>query len=199
VIRYHFLPSNDTNPDEEQAVRDAMATWLAGGANIRFEEVGDPMDADVRILIDFGLALSRSHTGTDCSKIDPPAPTTWFGQSLRDEEGMGVALHEIGHVLGLTHEHQNPDCPIEWNEDEVFAHYASQLSKPDIRLYVLDKAEDEKIEGTETSRWDGESVMHYDIPAKLIRAPADLARDGVRRSETLSKGDEEWVIAAYAP
>ncbi len=32
-----------------------------------------------------------------------------------------MVLHEFGHTLGLIHEHQNPNRPINWNRAAVIA------------------------------------------------------------------------------
>ena len=56
---------------------------------------------------------SWSYVGTNCRRVLPNKPTMnlgWIDDSnnvLRDDE-KGVILHEFGHVLGFTHEHQSP-------------------------------------------------------------------------------------------
>jgi hypothetical protein len=35
-------------------------------------------------------------------------PTTVYGWDLTSKYGAGTALHELAHVLGMEHEHQNP-------------------------------------------------------------------------------------------
>lgn len=36
-----------------------------------------------------------------------------------------AAVHEIGHSLGLPHEHQNPHAVITWDEEAVHAGLAA--------------------------------------------------------------------------
>lgn len=42
--------------------------------------------------------------------------------------GFDTALHEIGHTLGLPHEHQSPNAGIVWDEEVVFAYFADPPS-----------------------------------------------------------------------
>jgi len=41
--------------------------------------------------------------------------------SYRSACNTSVILHEFGHMLGLLHEHQHPDCKIQWNLLPLFA------------------------------------------------------------------------------
>ena len=45
----------------------------------------------------------------------PQERTMNFGWALTTAYGHDTALHEIGHTLGLEHEHQNPNAGISWN------------------------------------------------------------------------------------
>lgn len=42
-----------------------------------------------------------------------------FGWPLDTPYGRDTAMHEIGHALGLEHEHQNPFAGITWDIDAV--------------------------------------------------------------------------------
>jgi len=41
-------------------------------------------------------------------------------QTINDETRCGIILHEIGHSLGLIHEHQKENSPIIWNKAKVY-------------------------------------------------------------------------------
>jgi serralysin len=50
-----------------------------------------------------------------CQQILDPKPTMnygWMTPDSSDDEVHRVVAHEFGHALGLIHEHQNPDTPI---------------------------------------------------------------------------------------
>ena len=44
-----------------------------------------------------------------------------FGWDLTPLGRSTTALHEIGHTLGMPHEHQNPFAGIAWDEETVYA------------------------------------------------------------------------------
>jgi len=47
-----------------------------------------------------------------------------FGWDLTVPGQRGTALHEIGHALGLLHEHQSPFAGIHWDDEAVYAELA---------------------------------------------------------------------------
>lgn len=40
--------------------------------------------------------------------------------TLTKENRMGIFLHELGHSIGLIHEHQKENSPIHWNKAQVY-------------------------------------------------------------------------------
>jgi hypothetical protein len=92
------------------AVRAAFAEWAGTGIPLRFSYISSPRDADIRVRwtdhLDHktGSTTWRTdHTGWLLSGDITLATHISDGQSL-DTRGMrAIALHEVGHALGLSH------------------------------------------------------------------------------------------------
>ncbi len=94
--------------------------------------------------------------GRDVLSVPVDEPTTVYGWDLTTPYGRGTALHEIGHVLGMEHEHQNPFAGIKWHEQAVY----DALAAP-------------------PNNWDHNTTFH-NILEKLTRAASAGFVDGTR-------------------
>lgn len=188
VLHYFF----DGGPEpQRQAVRAAFGEWKALGIGLEFVEVADRSEAEVRIAFDQNDG-SWSYVGRDVLGIGVDEPTMNFGWDLTDDYGRSTALHEIGHTLGLPHEHQNPFAGIQWDEAKVYSWFAgppNRWSQQQTFHNVLRKLDTSEVEG---SSWDPDSVMEYWFPGGLITAPAQY-QGGINPPGGLSAVDEEWV------
>jgi Astacin (Peptidase family M12A) len=194
VLHYHFLEGPEP---QRQAVRDAFRAWKDVGIGLEFREVAERDEAEVRIAFDQSDG-SWSYVGRDVLGIGASQPTMNFGWDLTDEYGRTTALHEIGHTLGLPHEHQNPFAGIVWDEDNVYAYFTgppNSWSRQQTFHNVLRKLALDEVEG---SQWDPDSVMEYWFPAGLIDAPAQYS-NGLNPPGGLSGVDREWVRRWFPP
>ncbi len=184
--------------DDVAAVRKAFDTWAKVGLGITFREVDRPEDAIIRIGFDQSDG-SWSYVGRDVLRErDPLSRTMNFGWSLTTAYGADTALHEIGHSLGLEHEHQNPYAGITWNEAAVRAYFRAPPNQWDdatIDWNILRKISRSEVKGT---NWDPDSVMEYQFGAGLIDSPVKY-RDGLVPKGGLSKADKDWVASSYPP
>ncbi len=188
VLHYHFLEGPEL---QREAVRSAFQEWKHIGVGLEFREVADRSEAEARVAFDQSDG-SWSYVGRDVLGISNTEPTMNFGWDLTDDYGHSTALHEIGHTLGMPHEHQNPFAGIVWDEQEVYAYFAgppNSWSRQQTFHNVLRKLDPTEVEG---SQWDPDSVMEYWFPAGLVVQPEEY-RDGIRPPGGLSQLDREWA------
>lgn len=182
---------------QADAIRQAFATWKAVGIGLEFKEVTDLSEAEVRIGYSTADGSSASNVGRDVLSVPLDEPTTVYGWDLTTPYGKGTALHELGHVLGMEHEHQNPFAGIEWHEDAVYASLgAPPNSWPRETTFhnILEKLDPQVVQG---SSWDPDSIMEYEFEPGLIARPAKYDAEGLRPPGVLSQADKEWALKWY--
>ena len=195
-LHYYFFDGQGTGGEDQRAVvRESFQAWKDLPIGLEFQEVDDPVDAEVRIGFMRGDG-SWSYVGRSVLQHGVNERTMNFGWDLTTPYGHTTALHEIGHTLGLPHEHQNPFAGIVWNEPRVYEYFAgppNNWSQSQTFYNVLRKLSTGEVEG---STWDPDSVMEYRFPSGLIEQPADYS-DGVSPPGTLSEIDKEWARKWY--
>lgn len=183
--------------DQQDVVREAFRTWKDIGMGLEFKEVADREEAEVRIGFMPGDG-AWSYLGTYVLNIGSGQRTMNFGWRLQGQDGLDTALHEIGHTLGLPHEHQNPNAGIVWNEEAVYTALAqppNNWSRDRTYHNIIRKLDPETVEG---SNWDPDSIMHYPFGPGLILQPEEY-RNGIYPEAGLSPQDIAWVKTFYPP
>jgi hypothetical protein len=182
---------------QRDVVRHAFETWKELGIGLEFREVTDRSEAEIRIGFLFDYDGSWSYVGRDILQEGMNSRTMNFGWDLTTSSyGMTTALHEIGHTVGLPHEHQNPFAGIVWDEAKVYQYFAGPPNNWDRDKTfhnVLRKLDPAEVEG---STWDPTSIMEYAFRAGLIIEPEEY-RVGVNPPGTISEVDKQYVLGWY--
>ncbi len=180
-------------PDRQKAaMRASFKKWKDVGIGLKFREIAVVRDAMVRIA--FANTGSWSYIGRAVLTIPKAEPTMNIGWDISQNNDTGI--HEIGHTLGLPHEHQNPNAGIVWDEEAVYASLGGPPNNWDrAKTYhnIIRKIPRSTVQG---SNWDPNSIMHYPFEAGLIREPA-MYRTGLRPRGGLSADDKTWVKTFY--
>ncbi|KAK7026057.1 hypothetical protein VNI00_015785 [Paramarasmius palmivorus] len=158
-------------------------------ANISFEFIDDP-DTLAHIRVTFSAPEAWSAIGRDAMAILAGAPTMCLGFIQEDHssgESHAMALHQIGHALGLDHE---------WNGQKI--HSLEDESNKAITQHV------QRLSGKCASNFpyvDNKSIMSYFIPQEITQASeSDDMVEGTTndlRVLELSESDKAWLTINY--
>jgi Astacin (Peptidase family M12A) len=186
-----------TDKPHQDVVRNAFDRWKAQDIGLEFVEVTSREEAEIRVGFMEGDG-SWSYMGRQILDRGVNERTMNFGWDLlRSAREADTALHEIGHTLGLPHEHQNPNAGIVWDEEKVYANLGGPPNNwPRDKTFwnILRKIEPDAVQG---SNWDPDSIMHYPFPAGLILEPERFRTQPLRPAGGLSPRDLAWVRAFY--
>ncbi|MGW2049687.1 beta-glucuronidase AbsR1 [Streptomyces sp. NPDC001858] len=183
--------------DQREIVRDCFREWRELGIGVSFAEVADRSEAELRIGFQAGDG-SWSAVGRDALSAGRGERTMNFGWDLTAPGERTTALHEIGHALGMQHEHQSPFAGLHWDDEAVYAELAGpphHWSRDRTHFNILRKLDAAEVNG---SVWDPQSVMQYPFSAGLILEPEQF-RGGVHPPGSLSPMDKEFVLGWYPP
>jgi len=201
VLHYCFFQKGHFAVPKVQAdaIRNAFVTWKKVGIGLEFQEVKQLSEAEVRIGYSVADGSSASAVGREILNVPLNEPTTVYGWDLTTTYGRGTALHELGHVLGMEHEHQNPFAGIKWHEQAVYDALAKPPNNwPHDTTYhnILEKLSRDQVQG---SAWDPDSIMEYEFEPGLIDEPEQYDVNGLYPPGTLSNADKQWAVKWYPP
>jgi len=201
TLTYYFFDEPkkwSANKAQKEAVRNAFMTWKEVGIGLNFHEVSNAEDAIIKIGFDQSDG-SWSYVGRDCidHASNPNERTTNYGWDLTTPHGNDTALHEIGHILGFHHAHQNQRAGIVWNEEEVYRRLGGSPNfwpREVTHWNIIRKIPLASAIGTD---WDKDSIMQYAFESGMINTPEEYQDNPLIPNPGLSPIDIQTIKSLY--
>lgn len=160
---------------------------------IKFMQVVSIAESNIRVAFREGNGF-QSVIGNlaDTAKFNSDFSPTMFLADLDKEEEKEfnrVVMHEFGHALGLLHELQSINSPINWDSAAVYTYYDT--------VYHWDQNKVNKNILTpatigEATAFDPKSIMIYGVPKFLMKD-----HDEIPWPEDLSRTDKQKIKILY--
>lgn len=186
-VKCHSLVFSGSYQFKRNIVSYLEKTWERD-ANIQFKFVDD--EEGYEILVSTGMRDSDKmnengtlendpdepefgwcYLGTEALKCDPSVPT----MSMKYVPKRATVVHEFGHALGVSHEHQRPVADIQWKIDITDEEAIRAVVKVNPERFPLDwlKVASNKLD---PFPYDPFSVMHDELGPSLVEVPAPFTR-----------------------
>ena len=105
---------------------------------------------------------------------------------------VATVMHEFGHVLGMIHEHQNPNGnQIPWNTEAVYD-WGKRTQGWDQKTIYNNIIKPYNVDSINGSVYDPKSIMLYFFPPSLT-----LNNKGTEQNNILSFGDVIYLADVY--
>jgi hypothetical protein len=189
----HTISWATTDSKHDALIRASFATW-AIGTGLDFEKIDEWSNADIRIDFDRG-AGSWSYIGSQARQVPDWEATMNFGWDITNDQA--TVYHEIGHAVGLPHEHQSANRFIEFDEANVYADLSLQgwsRLEAELNVFNTTPVSQDVQEGYFIS-----SIMHYGMPPSWISHPDPYDSQGTPINTRLAESDIAWAAEAYPP
>jgi len=180
TLKIKFLNGDSNQINLMKSVIEEMTSPIS--LKVEYVEEG----SDIRISFNYGYG-SYSYLGTDARFISDDEETLNIGWS-----GASVMRHEFGHALNLSHEHQNPNGGIKWNEEKVIQDLSGPPNNWDertIRHNVLNQYDLSQVDAT---KFDKDSVMLYYFPNDWT-----IGDFQTNDNDFLSSTDKQFLLDVY--
>jgi hypothetical protein len=122
-------------------------------------------------------------------RVDRHEKTANFGYPIDQPGAKQSYLHEVGHILGLVHEYQNPAAGPIWNRDAVYAYFGDRMrwTRDTVNRQIFDS-----VVYPGQRPLDRKSVMSYQLPGTLFRDGRGFAPQ-----DALSESDQTYIGNLY--